>query len=62
MAFRLEFLFVLTVNERKQHTCLTDKNCLHFSKCVENRCTCRFELIGDGETCMAGKGDASLLY
>ncbi|XP_029196831.2 tenascin-like [Acropora millepora] len=35
------------------HSCLTDKNCPHYSKCVKNKCTCRFELTGDGETCKA---------
>ena len=47
------FLFVFTAGD---HSCLTDKNCPHYSKCVKNKCTCRFELTGDGETCKAGTG------
>lgn len=45
----------MTADEHGKHVCLTDNNCPHYSKCVENRCTCRFELIGNGEKCKAGK-------
>ncbi|CAH3192723.1 unnamed protein product, partial [Porites evermanni] len=36
-----------------RYPCLTDNNCPHYSKCIKNRCTCRYELIGNGETCKA---------
>ncbi|XP_022789594.1 tenascin-like [Stylophora pistillata] len=35
--------------------CLTDKNCPRYSECVDKRCKCRHELIGDGEKCKRPK-------
>lgn len=34
---------------------MTDKNCPAYSKCVNNRCSCRHELAGNGETCKPRK-------
>ncbi|KAJ7393561.1 hypothetical protein OS493_006546 [Desmophyllum pertusum] len=34
-----------------RYPCLTDKNCPLYSECVNNRCSCRHELTGNGETC-----------
>ena len=58
---RQTFVFLLVADAHGKYPCLTDNNCPHYSKCVENRCTCRFELIGDGEKCKACKYSRSLL-
>lgn len=45
----------LTADKNGRHPCLTDKNCPAYSKCVNNRCSCRHELAGNGETCKPRK-------